>query len=359
MALLTRNILAIITILWCVAGCDTLKSLTPKDRAQSVNFVDMYTSSLANKYKDDPRNKQVGLTAKLAEYDALLIEDSGLLVAERERNKIAHGQLEKGLLNTSAEIRAARSKLSELTGHRLKAEAAQKKVDRKKASLAKKYKADQLESEEEKVETEGEEIKLMMTIIDNELSMQRDEVAKLTEQHSRLTNEMSKVLTADPVEDWRRKMRDEIVKDYIVIADFNYTHFKNDLLAGKAQTDTIADIAELLLSTATTLTGGLTSKTNLGAASTLLKGSRSTIDKNFFAQQTMRAIVNVMEDGRQQDQLRIIERLKQPTSAYPLSQAVADVQRYENRANLFAAILDIANRTGTNALVSERELRTK
>ena len=128
---------------------------------------------------------------------------------------------------------------------------------------------------------------------------------------------------------------------------------------GRATGDTMLDISELMLSTATTLTGGAMAKANLGAASTLLKGSRTSVDKNFFAQQALAAILNAIEDRRQLDKLAIIKGLGATTIDYSLQQALADVRLYQSRANLMSGVLDLANQSANNAKISEDKVEAE
>jgi hypothetical protein len=154
----------------------------------------------------------------------------------------------------------------------------------------------------------------------------------------------------------RRSVRNELVHEMLFEADDIYMDFKNQLLAVRAGADTVLDISELFISTATVLSGGAMAKANLGAASTLLKGSRTSFDKNFFAQQALASIINAMEDKRQVDKLAIITGLSKSTANYPLAQAVSDVRSYRSRASLMSGVLDVANQTANKAKESEAKL---
>jgi hypothetical protein len=147
------------------------------------------------------------------------------------------------------------------------------------------------------------------------------------------------------------------MNDFLAIADFHYYEFKNNLMAGRASSDTLLDISELVLSTATTLTGGLTAKTNLGASSTLLKGSRAAVDKNLFVQQTLAAIINGIDDRRQKDRADIVNKMQQTTDQYPLAQGLSDVQLYQSRASLVAGAMAVANETANKSHDSEINLQ--
>jgi len=183
-----------------------------------------------------------------------------------------------------------------------------------------------------------------------------DATSKRIDQQNAIATLINKDYSVEADEP-RRRYRNGVINDFLAIADFHYYDFRNQLMAGRASSDTLLDISELLLSTATTLTGGLVAKTNLGASSTLLKGSRSAVDKNFFVQQTLAAIINGIEDRRQKDRADIVKKMQQTTDQYPLAQALSDVQLYQSRASLVAGAMAVANETANKSNVSEKALQ--
>lgn len=194
------------------------------------------------------------------------------------------------------------------------------------------------------------------------LEVATGDVAALTEK--RTTNQQKLIALidkdySDEGDRERREFRNRIIHELLAIADSHYYAFKSSLLTGRAGGDTAMDITELALSTATTLVGGVTAKGNLGAASTLLKGSRTSIDKNFFVQQTLSSIINGIEDKRQTDLLSIEKKLRTSTDDYPLTQGLSDVELYQSRASLIDGAMAVANQTAAKATQSARELNTQ
>lgn len=350
------HMLLALPILLSLPGCAGMIR-TPQDQATQIDFGASYMNSLSEKYKPSDNSTVTQLRQQLTKYDDL----EGLDMDEEAR-RIDLGIKSKALAEIQSMTNSVHGIDAEISRqltyktieeNRLKAlekeflalnkktpppdvaiAALQDKIDERKtkiseiASTLKKFEADK-SSQSLLIE----EKKLAVKTIDGK-------VYQTSETH-------------------RMRIRNGIVRDFMAIADHNYMQFKNELLAGRVRTDTIADITELLLSTATTLTGGLMTKTNLGAASTLLKGSRATVDKNFFAQQTMRAIINSMEASRSSDKTVIISKMNKSTSIYPISEAISDVQRYQSRASLFLAVLDLANQSGKSAVSLEKDLNTE
>lgn len=340
-------------IILSFTGC---AQLVPNQREQAIqtDFGSIYMTFLANKYKSANGSLNTSLDEKLKKYDELEEIDLDLTI-KKEDQKL------KSDLDT--EIDGINSSLT-LSDQKLTATKSQKTVEEKslkelKEKLANLGMSDpEAESKKEILNKEINEKTSYLSTLASEISKTEEYKAlispNLSKKQVERKNLEDKLYSSS--EEKRKRIRNEIARDFLAIADNDYMNFKNSLLSGRVKSDTIADISELLLSTATTLTGGLMSKTNLGAASTLLKGSRATVDKNFFAQQTMRAIINSMEESRASDKFIINEKMKRPTITYSISEAISDVQRYQSRANLFLAVLDLANQSGKSAVKAEENL---
>lgn len=340
-----------------LAGCSSIELVQNPQQAKPVDFGKLYTGTLAAKYGLPDEDGKTGLVERLRQYDGAESERAALEESRRASEAKQREALKDQARDLQTAIQNASNKSVVAKGEK---QATKVKIDhlvQLQARLAKQPATEEtnnriagIKLELENLGTTSELIDANQILIDGELTALRADLARIKNAITALDKEV------DPVELRKKMIRDEVVKDFLAMADSNYLEFKDVLLTGRATTDTVGDIAELLLSTAATLTGGVTSKTNLAAASTLLKGSRATIDKNFFAQQTMRAIINSIEAGRASDKQLILAKLNKPTSDYPLSEAVSDAQRYESRASLASAILDIANQTGENAANETRLL---
>ncbi|HBF49265.1 MAG TPA: hypothetical protein DDX04_01510 [Massilia sp.] len=340
------------------AGCSPLKLAQERQQAKPVDFGELYNGAMVSKYKKQQSNSdRTKFEQLMFDYDDAENQRAVLEKAHREVEQTQRDALDLQVQDLNKAIIEANK--SSASAKKEKEDAAIKMahIDKEKEALGKRPQTDdsamriaQMNLARSGYSAEMEVAAAMLILFEAELVRLRDNKLRISASIATLNKD------DDPVELKKRGIRDQIVKDYLALADANYFAFKDDLLTGRAATDTIGDIAELLLSTATTLTGGVNSKTNLAAASTLLKGSRATVDKNFFAQQTMRAIINSIEAGRASDRLLINENLKKSTANYPLSEAIAEAQHYQSRASLSSAVLDIANQTGTNAALQTLEL---
>lgn len=344
-------------VLFCLVplvGCNTLaERYTAKEIGNQT--------TLEQKYHDHLDQKYSGLfNDRLKLYDELPQTNEKFIVLRREEDAKKRSVLKEEAVTvgravsdikielgrTSAKMQLTRARIKESEGRRIALE---------KKATSKDDQASALDELNDKIVQLNFDLELQQT----EHTFLTEMLADRVQQMAKTNLELSTLdkRDYDSLADGRRRsVRNELVHEMLFEADNIYLDFKNQLLAGRAGADTVLDISELLISTATVLSGGAMAKANLGAASTLLKGSRTSFDKNFFAQQALASIINAMEDKRQVDKLAIITGLSKSTADYPLAQAVSDVRSYRSRASLMSGVLDVANQTATKSKESETRL---
>lgn len=338
-----------------VVGCAPLSDkLSDKYKAKDPNqsFEAAYQQHVEQKY-----GPQAGPNGRLKYYDDLLALSDDLIDRERkldEERKIFLTKQKNTLDEVYASDRVEFAQFAAISKvHRKKLV----ELDQKKIELAKSPAKNQAKIEA--INRQLDELSVQLEQRASEEANQQSRLKSQQQQLDKIQEELSAIAGRNYtlIADQRRQaVRNEIVHEQLLNADTAYLELKKTLLMGRASGDTLLDISELMLSTATTLSGGAMAKANLGAASTLLKGSRASIDKNFFAQQALAAIINAIEDRRQMDKLAIIKGLGRTTIDYPLQQALSDVRTYQNRANLMAGVLDLANQTANKVKESEKDL---
>lgn len=133
-----------------------------------------------------------------------------------------------------------------------------------------------------------------------------------------------------------RTRNDEINKIVIAI-DNNYQNYKNALYAGRAGFDTFADFVSLALTGATAVTGSAGTKAAFGAAATGVTGAHSSVNKNFFNDQSREALFNVMDSLRAEVLATIQEKEDRDYDHYPMSAALVDLESYYSIGTVTAA----------------------
>jgi hypothetical protein len=97
----------------------------------------------------------------------------------------------------------------------------------------------------------------------------------------------------------------------------------------------------LSLGIAATLVGGIQAKENLAAAVALVTGGKATVDKYYFNNQAIAAILSTMVALRKERFTRIYAGLQSPTDEYSLVQASQDLGAYETAGTMDGAVMSI------------------
>ena len=100
--------------------------------------------------------------------------------------------------------------------------------------------------------------------------------------------------------------RDEFIDGRLALYNIRYIQFIRDLGVDKQHLDAATDIFLLGIGLAGTLTGGVRAKTNLAALATFTTGSKISIDKHFYFEKTVPALVATMNTQRKAILIRII-----------------------------------------------------
>ena len=139
----------------------------------------------------------------------------------------------------------------------------------------------------------------------------------------------------------------------IQLVDLQYEHFVNSSTFKRQVFDTASEIVVLGVDAATTLVGGQTTKSILGAVSGGITGSKSSFEKNFFYEKTMQVLVSGMNAARQKVLVDITKGLGETSTNYPLGQAVVDLNRYYDAGTFIGALNSIQTDSSASAKTSK------
>jgi hypothetical protein len=132
--------------------------------------------------------------------------------------------------------------------------------------------------------------------------------------------------------------RDRFITGRLVLMDLQYVKFIRTLTSDKQQLDSATDIMNLTLNLAGTLVGGVQAKTNLAALGAGISGSKTVIDKNYYYEKSINALVATMNAHRKEVLIKILEGLPRTLDMYPLTQAVIDLNDYYLAGTLNGAL---------------------
>ncbi len=147
----------------------------------------------------------------------------------------------------------------------------------------------------------------------------------------------------------QRAVRNKFIETRLGAVDTQYLSFKESLYTQAVASNVFVDLATIGLNVAGVATPGASTKTILHGASGGLLGAKASIDKNVFFERTMPALMSQMEALRKTVRARILEGMAKTVDAYPLSQAVSDLQDYYVAGTIPGAIVGVTK----DAIVSD------
>jgi hypothetical protein len=132
--------------------------------------------------------------------------------------------------------------------------------------------------------------------------------------------------------------RNSFMDGRIALYNIRYIRFVRDLGVDKQHLDAATDILILGLSVAGASTGALRAKTNLATAAAAVTGTKIAIDKHFYFDKTIQALVSTMNAQRKTIMVRMIDGRSKTVSEYPLLRVLDDLSDYELAGTLIGAI---------------------
>lgn len=149
--------------------------------------------------------------------------------------------------------------------------------------------------------------------------------------------------------DKARVYRDTMVAGIEAEIEHNYQDYKLRLSSQRAFALTVADMVELGTSASITVVGSSATKELLGAALTAFKGSRISVDKNYFQEKTTTALTSSMDARRDRIRDRIAHKLTLSVTAYTFEEARRDLFELFYAGTLPSALEELASTASASA----------
>lgn len=143
------------------------------------------------------------------------------------------------------------------------------------------------------------------------------------------------------------KDRNTVISARLVMINLEYLKWLRTVTADKQLLDTATDVLNLSLNLAATVAGGETAKTALSAVAAGITGSKTSIDKHYFYEKTMPAIVATMNAQRKVVLTHILDGVNRSLEDYPFEQALTDVYEYYQAGTFTGAITTIQANAGS------------
>lgn len=151
--------------------------------------------------------------------------------------------------------------------------------------------------------------------------------------------------------------RNRLQNKAMAVIDQRFHAFVRDLAADRADSSAVVAGTTLGASTAGAFVDGVKAKTNYALFAASVVGAFGIVDKNYFYEKTVPALVAAMRASRAKVQLGIKRAQSDTVEQYSGAEALQDVERYYAAGTLLAAISDVTARAETEANDAQADVR--
>jgi hypothetical protein len=135
----------------------------------------------------------------------------------------------------------------------------------------------------------------------------------------------------------RITIRNRMLNDLLLISDYRYHTFKEQLYRRNNVYNTGIDLASIGLSGAATLLGGPTAQV-LSGTDTAVKAAHAKIDEHWLAGKTMIYLITLMDTMKADKLAQITKGMTNNVASYPLQEGVRAVNEYDRSGSLVSAM---------------------
>jgi hypothetical protein len=156
----------------------------------------------------------------------------------------------------------------------------------------------------------------------------------------------------------QKSARNDMIDDLLILSDHEFHGYIAEIYLSKAGTEIGFDAYTTLLSgTAALTTGGATPHILSGLAA-FLTGTRTSIDKNVFAEQTAQSLINTMDTNRLIIERAILDKKDKPIGEYSLRDAALDLVEMHQEGSIVAAVKSLLAKTSEQQAVAELAMKS-
>ena len=150
-------------------------------------------------------------------------------------------------------------------------------------------------------------------------------------------------------------LRNEIIAQRMYIIDVQYSAYEESLTREHQEATFVADTTAIGLNTAGALfTPAATTKVLSGVAGAVT-GVKGVYESDVIIAKTVQIIQAQMRANRDAVAARILSRLRESASTYPLSLALTDLESYYRAGTLTAGLIKAADSVGADAQIAQQQ----
>jgi hypothetical protein len=143
--------------------------------------------------------------------------------------------------------------------------------------------------------------------------------------------------------------RNQFIAGRLVMMNLRYVRFLREMTADKQLLDSASDILVLSLNIAGAAFADTTTKTVLAAVSASVAGSKVAIDKHYYFEKTLPALIASMNAERKRAIIPLLEGRRREIDEYSMEDAITDLDLYYQAGTLIGGI------SAVQAEAAERE----
>jgi len=138
--------------------------------------------------------------------------------------------------------------------------------------------------------------------------------------------------------------------------NLQYLKWLRKITTEKQFLDTATDVLIMSLNLAATAAGGEGTKVILSAISAGVAGSKTSIDKHYFYEKTVPALIAAMNAQRKAVLERILIGMKGDLEDYSFEQALSDIYEYYQAGTFMGAVMAIQSDSGAKEKKSDEKI---
>ena len=152
--------------------------------------------------------------------------------------------------------------------------------------------------------------------------------------------------------------RNNFIDGRITLYNIRYVRFVRDLGVDKQHMDAATDILLLAINLSSAATSAIRAKTNLALLASGITGGKITIDKHFYFDKTVPALIATMNAQRKNILVEILKGRAKSMADYSLTRALDDLSSYEQASTLIGAIAILQADAAEKEKVADEGIRT-
>ena len=169
---------------------------------------------------------------------------------------------------------------------------------------------------------------------------------------------MTRFYAADTSES-RALIRNQFIEVRSALINLNFNQFKKDMFAQRGGAAVGVDFVTMLLGGVAASVADKGVKTGAGALTTVVVGSKASLDKNVFYDRTLPVLLTQMEAKRAQVRERILAGMSADPALYPLMQASSDLEAYFDAGTISGALTEVTAQAGVVKEQADQALRKR